>query len=133
MQSGVPSPSLSVSGVPQPQVPGSAEHAGHGLASGEWLSGMPLYLMLGLVASTEVLGVICLGKSEPGDLFAAGDLAQVLHARAQEIATLILELGTITKDLRTSNPLRIRVSMSAMGSVSIVVLPHQLDLVTPGR
>ncbi|MBY6202472.1 SulP family inorganic anion transporter [Maritalea mobilis] len=34
------------------QVPGSAEHAGHGMANGEWLSGLPLYLMLGLVALT---------------------------------------------------------------------------------
>ena len=34
------------------QVPGSAEHAGHGMANGEWLSGIPLYTMLGLVAFT---------------------------------------------------------------------------------
>lgn len=37
------------------QVPGSAEHSGHGMASGEWLSGAPLYLMLGLVALTMVI------------------------------------------------------------------------------
>jgi len=34
------------------QVPGSADHAGHGMANGEWLSGMPLYTMLALVALT---------------------------------------------------------------------------------
>ncbi len=34
------------------QVPGSAESAGHGLAGGEWLTGLPLYLMLGLVGLT---------------------------------------------------------------------------------
>ncbi|MBF9058202.1 STAS domain-containing protein [Rhodobacterales bacterium HKCCSP123] len=40
------------------QVPGSAEHAGHGMANGEWLSGAPLYTMLALVALT--MGVIWL-------------------------------------------------------------------------
>ncbi|MCA0961692.1 SulP family inorganic anion transporter [Salipiger bermudensis] len=34
------------------KVPGSAEVSGHGTSGGEWLSGMPLYLMLGLVALT---------------------------------------------------------------------------------
>ncbi len=38
------------------QVPGSAEAAGHGLARGEWLSGMALALMLGLVGLT--MGII---------------------------------------------------------------------------
>lgn len=37
------------------QVPGSAQSAGHGMANGEWLSGMPLYLMLGLVAVTMAI------------------------------------------------------------------------------
>ncbi len=34
------------------QVPGTAEASGHGMAGGEWLSGWPLILMLGLVALT---------------------------------------------------------------------------------
>ncbi|MBB5720953.1 SulP family sulfate permease [Loktanella ponticola] len=37
------------------QVPGTAEAAGHGMASGEWLSGLPLFLMLGLVAVTMAI------------------------------------------------------------------------------
>ncbi|MCK0095384.1 SulP family inorganic anion transporter [Yoonia sp. F2084L] len=37
------------------QVPGSAESAGHGMANGEWLSGAPMYLMLGLVALTMAI------------------------------------------------------------------------------
>ncbi|SFS22030.1 SulP family inorganic anion transporter [Yoonia litorea] len=37
------------------QVPGSAEHAGHGMANGEWLSGAPLILMLALVALTMAI------------------------------------------------------------------------------
>lgn len=40
------------------QVPGTAEASGHGLAGGEWLTGLPLALMLGLVALT--MGVIWL-------------------------------------------------------------------------
>ena len=38
------------------QVPGTAHGGGHGMANGEWLSGAPLYLMLGLVALT--MGII---------------------------------------------------------------------------
>ena len=37
------------------QVPGTAEGAGHGIADGQWLSGTPLYLMLGLVALTMAI------------------------------------------------------------------------------
>lgn len=37
------------------QVPGSAEAAGHGMADGEWLSGIPLYTMLALVGLTMAL------------------------------------------------------------------------------
>ena len=37
------------------QVPGSAESAGHGMANGQWLSGGPLMLMLGLVALTMAI------------------------------------------------------------------------------
>ena len=38
------------------KVPGSMVDTGHGLSGGEWLSGMPLFLMLGLVAAT--MGII---------------------------------------------------------------------------
>ena len=34
------------------QVPGTAEVSGHGMSGGQWLTGMPLALMLGLVALT---------------------------------------------------------------------------------
>ncbi|MEJ6394269.1 SulP family inorganic anion transporter [Gymnodinialimonas sp. 2305UL16-5] len=37
------------------QVPGTAEASGHGMASGEWLSGAPLYTMLALVALTMAI------------------------------------------------------------------------------
>ncbi|MEO9780674.1 MAG: SulP family inorganic anion transporter [Sedimentitalea sp.] len=37
------------------KVPGSMENTGHGVSGGEWLSGMPLYLMLGLVALTMAI------------------------------------------------------------------------------
>ncbi|WP_410482395.1 SulP family inorganic anion transporter [Ovoidimarina sediminis] len=37
------------------QVPGSADHAGHGLAQGEWLTGWPLVTMLALVAATMAI------------------------------------------------------------------------------
>lgn len=37
------------------QVPGTAEVTGHGMSGGEWLHGMPLYLMLALVALTMAI------------------------------------------------------------------------------
>ncbi|MBK0328555.1 SulP family inorganic anion transporter [Rhodobacteraceae bacterium F11138] len=37
------------------KVPGSMENTGHGMSGGEWLSGTPLYLMLGLVALTMAI------------------------------------------------------------------------------
>ena len=40
------------------QVPGTAEVSGHGMSGGEWLSGIPLALMLGLVALTMVIIVV---------------------------------------------------------------------------
>ncbi len=37
------------------KVPGSMQNTGHGMGGGEWLSGWPLYLMLGLTALTMVI------------------------------------------------------------------------------
>ena len=37
------------------QVPGSAKSAGHGMANGEWLSGPPMFYMLGLVGVTMLI------------------------------------------------------------------------------
>ena len=37
------------------QVPGTAEISAHGMSGGEWLSGLPLILMLGLVALTMAI------------------------------------------------------------------------------
>ncbi|WP_050603208.1 SulP family inorganic anion transporter [Ruegeria sp. 6PALISEP08] len=37
------------------KVPGTMENTGHGMSGGEWLSGMQLYTMLGLVALTMVV------------------------------------------------------------------------------
>ncbi|GAB5437277.1 SulP family inorganic anion transporter [Falsiruegeria mediterranea] len=37
------------------KVPGTMENTGHGMSGGEWLSGTPLYMMLGLVALTMAI------------------------------------------------------------------------------
>src|SRR5690606_16762028 len=63
------------------QVPGSAEEAaGHGMASGEWLSGMPLVLMLALVALTMAIiwGLPKLTKAIPAPLAGIGIVAAVV-------------------------------------------------------
>ncbi len=52
------------------QVPGSAEVSGHGLSGGEWLSGWPLVIMLGLVGLTMLViwGLPKLTKIVPAPL-----------------------------------------------------------------
>ena len=52
------------------QVPGTAEVSGHGMSGGEWLSGLPLVLMLGLVALTMAIiwGMPKLTKAVPAPL-----------------------------------------------------------------
>ena len=55
--------------------------------------------------------------------------------RTLAIATLILDDGISTLSCFADTPLRIRVSMSAIGSVIDMYLPpfpYQLDFVTPG-
>ena len=63
------------------QVPGSAEEAaGHGMASGEWLSGTPLVLMLALVGLTMAIiwGLPKLTKAIPAPLAGIGIVAAVV-------------------------------------------------------
>ncbi|MEL6960896.1 MAG: SulP family inorganic anion transporter, partial [Pseudomonadota bacterium] len=62
------------------KVPGSAEVSGHGMSGGEWLSGGPLYLMLGLVALTMLIiwGIPRLTKVIPAPLAGIGIVAAIV-------------------------------------------------------
>jgi len=69
------------------KVPGTAEVAGHGMAGGEWLTGMPLAIMLGLVGLTMLVvwGLPKLTKFIPAPL--AGILITALVVIAFGIET----------------------------------------------
>ena len=59
------------------KVPGTAEASGHGVGGGEWLSGTPLVLMLGLTALTMLIiwGMPKLSKLVPAPLAGIGIVA----------------------------------------------------------
>jgi len=62
------------------QVPGTAEASGHGMASGEWLSGVPMMLMLTLVALTMAIIWIWprISKVIPAPLAGIGIVAAIV-------------------------------------------------------
>jgi SulP family sulfate permease len=62
------------------QVPGTAEASGHGMSGGEWLSGMPLYMMLALVVLTMVIiwGMPKITNIVPAPLAGIGIVAAVV-------------------------------------------------------
>ena len=62
------------------QVPGTSETSGHGFAGGEWLSGTPLFLMLGLVGLTMAIiwGLPKLTKVVPAPLAGIGITAAIV-------------------------------------------------------
>ncbi|MCV6586301.1 MAG: SulP family inorganic anion transporter [Marinibacterium sp.] len=69
------------------KVPGSVVNTGHGMGGGEWLSGMPLYLMLGLVALT--MGIIWImpkiTRIVPAPLAGIGIVAALVIAFGLEV------------------------------------------------
>ena len=64
------------------QVPGTAEVSGHGMSGGEWMSGFPLVLMLGLVALTMAIiwGMPKLTKAVPAPLAGIAIVAGIVIA-----------------------------------------------------
>ena len=64
------------------KVPGSVVNTGQGMSSGEWLSGLPLLVMLGLVALTMVIvwGMPKLTKAVPAPLAGIGIVAVIVIA-----------------------------------------------------
>ncbi|MBS0123137.1 SulP family inorganic anion transporter [Thetidibacter halocola] len=62
------------------KVPGSVENTGHGMGGGEWLSGLPLYLMLGLTALTMTIIWVMprISKTVPAPLVGIGVVAALV-------------------------------------------------------
>jgi SulP family sulfate permease len=64
------------------KVPGTVVNSGHGMSGGEWLSGLPMLLMMGLVALTMVIvwGMPKLTKAIPAPLAGIGIIAIIVIA-----------------------------------------------------
>jgi sulfate permease, SulP family len=69
------------------KVPGSMENTGHGMGGGEWLSGPPLYMMLGLVALTMAIIWIMprLTRIVPAPLAGIGIVAALVIALGLDV------------------------------------------------
>lgn len=72
------------------KVPGTVEAAGHGTAGGEWLTGMPLYMMLGLVGLTMLIiwGLPKLTSIIPAPLAGIGIVAGLVIAFGIDVPTV---------------------------------------------
>nr|WP_281501831.1 SulP family inorganic anion transporter [Aliiroseovarius sp. F20344] len=72
------------------KVPGTVEAAGHGAAGGEWLTGMPLYMMLGLVGLTMLIiwGLPKLTSIIPAPLAGIGIVAGLVIAFGIDVPTV---------------------------------------------
>ena len=69
------------------KVPGTMVDTGHGMGGGEWLSGQPLYLMLGLVAATMAIIWVMprITKFIPAPLAGIGIVAAVVIATGMDV------------------------------------------------
>jgi SulP family sulfate permease len=69
------------------KVPGTIENTGHGMGGGEWLSGLPLYLMLGLTGLTMLIiwGTPKVTKFIPAPLMGIGVIAILVIALGLDV------------------------------------------------
>ncbi len=69
------------------KVPGTVVNTGHGMSGGEWLSGMPLYMMLGLVALTMAIIWVMprITKFIPAPLAGIGIVAVIVIAMGLDV------------------------------------------------
>ena len=85
------------------QVPGTAEAAGHGMASGEWLSGLPLAMMLGIaqpLIGKEGVALLHKGaryESELTDAVKNWHMETEIHKSRIDPASVILRLSEIQR------------------------------------
>ena len=84
------------------QVPGSMEATGHGMGGGEWLTGMPMALMIGLVALTMLIiwGTPKITKAIPAPLAGIVIVAAIVIGFGLEVPR-VGDLATIKGGLPT--------------------------------
>jgi len=111
------------------QVPGSAESAGHGMANGEWLSGLPLLLMLGLVVLTMVIIWLMpkITNAVPAPLAGIGIVAAIVIGFGLDVP-LVGDLASIEGGLP-----QFRIPMVPLNWETLeIILPYALILAAIG-
>ena len=111
------------------QVPGTAEASGHGMSGGEWLSGMPLYMMLALVVLTMVIiwGMPKITNIVPAPLAGIGIVAAVVIGFGLDVPR-VGDMASIEGGLPTFH-----VSMVPLNYETFeIILPYALILAAIG-
>ncbi|MEZ5953029.1 MAG: SulP family inorganic anion transporter [Hyphomonas sp.] len=111
------------------QVPGSAEAAGHGMVGGVWLSGMPLILMLALVALTMAIiwGLPKLTKAIPAPLAGIAIVAAVVIGFGLDVPR-VGDMASIEGGLPQFHIPRVPMNIETLK----IILPYALILAAIG-
>ena len=111
------------------QVPGTAEASGHGMAGGEWMTGLPLILMLGLVALTMVIiwGMPKLTRAVPAPLAGIAIVAAIVIAFGLDVPR-VGDLASIEGGLPTFHIPMVPLNLETLE----IIFPYALILAAIG-
>ncbi|WP_227271300.1 SulP family inorganic anion transporter [Roseobacter weihaiensis] len=111
------------------KVPGTMENTGHGMGGGEWLSGGPLYLMLGLVAATMAIIWVMprLTRAIPAPLAGIGIVAGVVILFGLEVPR-VGDLASIQGGLPSLHIPMVPFSLETLQ----IILPYAIILAAIG-
>jgi len=118
-----------LSQMTQFKVPGTAEITGHGTSGGIWLSGVPLYTMLGLVALTMAIIYVMprLTKTIPAPLAGIGIIAVIVIGLGLDVPR-VGDMGSIEGGLPSFHIPMVSTTWEAFW----IVLPYSLILAAIG-
>ncbi len=111
------------------QVPGTAEASGHGMAGGEWLTGWPLVIMLGLVALTMAIiwGTPKLTRAIPAPLAGIAIVAGIVIAFGIDVPR-VGDMASIEGGLPTFHIPAVPLTWETL----TIILPYSLILAAIG-
>ncbi|WP_084418347.1 SulP family inorganic anion transporter [Henriciella litoralis] len=111
------------------QVPGTAAASGHGMAGGEWMTGWPLILMLGLVALTMAIiwGTPKLTKAIPAPLAGIGLVAALVIGLGLDVPR-VGDLASIQGGLPTFHIPMVPLNLETLQ----IILPYSVILAAIG-
>ncbi len=111
------------------QVPGTAEASGHGMSGGEWMSGLPLAMMLGLVALTMAIiwGMPKISKIVPAPLAGIGIVAAIVIGFGLDVPR-VGDLASIQGGLPSFHLPTIPLNLATLQ----IILPYSIILAAIG-